>query len=190
MQEGLLQSDRGLQDEIAHLRRMNKCHTVTLIVALIIGGLALGYSAPIYFADNSPARDVYNNAVAPSGTVDSQAIHAGDFIFVSGQVGVDPETGVTGEGIANQTTLALTCIQNIVEYAGSDMTQVVSCTVYLTPSVDFEEFNAAYTVFFPSNPPSRSTIYAAALPTPGGPGVKGKIEPDLLLEISCIALKK
>jgi 2-iminobutanoate/2-iminopropanoate deaminase len=95
----------------------------------------------------------------------SQAIKVGGFIFTAGQGGMDPKTGeiVTG-GIEAETRQVLTNIKNILEAAGSSMDLVVKTTVYLRDMQDFTAMNGVYATFFPTDPPARTTVQAAALP--------------------------
>ena len=95
----------------------------------------------------------------------SQAIRAGQFLFVSGQVPVDPATGslVTGT-IADQTRRALQNIGEILKAGGASFQQVVRTTVYLADLADFPAMNEAYATFFSAPQPARSTIQAAKLP--------------------------
>jgi 2-iminobutanoate/2-iminopropanoate deaminase len=95
----------------------------------------------------------------------SQAIRAGEFLFVSGQVPIDPATGnlVTGP-IADQTRRALQNIGAILEAAGASFQQVVRTTVYLADLADFPAMNETYATFFTAPQPARSTIQAAKLP--------------------------
>jgi 2-iminobutanoate/2-iminopropanoate deaminase len=95
----------------------------------------------------------------------SQAIKVGGFVYTAGQGGMDPKTGelVTG-GIEAETRQVLTNIKNILEAAGSSMDLVVKTTVYLRDMQDFAAMNGVYAMFFPTNPPARTTVQAAALP--------------------------
>jgi 2-iminobutanoate/2-iminopropanoate deaminase len=95
----------------------------------------------------------------------SQAIRAGQFLFVSGQVPVDPATGdlVTGT-IADQTRRALQNIGEILAAGGASFQQVVRTTVYLADLSDFPAMNETYATFFSTPQPARSTIQAAKLP--------------------------
>jgi 2-iminobutanoate/2-iminopropanoate deaminase len=95
----------------------------------------------------------------------SQAIRAGQFLFVSGQVPIDPSTGEFVAGsIAQQTRRALQNIGEILKAAGSSFQQVVRTTVYLADLADFPAMNEAYATFFTAPQPARSTIQAAKLP--------------------------
>jgi 2-iminobutanoate/2-iminopropanoate deaminase len=98
----------------------------------------------------------------------SVAIRAGMFIFTSGQLGLDPQSGNLVEGgIEAETRQALTNLGHVLADAGSGMLSVVKTTVFLKDMGDFAMMNAVYTEFFPENPPARSTIQAAALPKGG-----------------------
>ncbi len=95
----------------------------------------------------------------------SQAIRAGQFLFVSGQVPIDPATGELVQGnIADQTRRALQNIEAILTAGGASFQQVVRTTVYLADLSDFTAMNEVYATFFTSPQPARSTIQAARLP--------------------------
>ena len=105
-----------------------------------------------------------DKAAAPIGPY-SQAIRAGDFIFVAGEKGIDPKTNAIVEGgIAAETRQTLENIKNILEAAGSSMSKVVATTVYLTNIGDFSQMNEVYAEYFTSNPPGRTTVGVSALP--------------------------
>jgi len=95
----------------------------------------------------------------------SQAVVAGGFVFVSGQIPLDPATGqvVTGP-IGAQTERVLANIAAILEAAGSRLDRVVRATVFLTDLGDFAAMNEAYARAFEDHRPSRSTVQVAALP--------------------------
>ena len=116
------------------------------------------------------------NAPAAIGPY-SQAIKAGGFVFVSGQIPTDPQTGqfVPG-GIAEQTERVLKNLQAVLEAAGSSLDQVVKTTVFLADMKEFSGMNEVYATFFPEPPPARVTVSAAGLPR------------DARVEIEVIAL--
>ncbi|PWT88438.1 MAG: reactive intermediate/imine deaminase [Blastocatellia bacterium] len=95
----------------------------------------------------------------------SQAIKAGDFVFVSGQIPIDPKTGefVNG-GVAEQTERVLKNVAAVLAAAGSDLSQVVKTTVFLADMNDFSAMNEVYARFFVGEPPARATVAAAGLP--------------------------
>ena len=95
----------------------------------------------------------------------SQAIRAGGLLFVSGQIPLDPTTGVLIDGgIAEQTRQVLQNLGAILTAAGLSFDNVVRTTVYLADMADFAGMNEVYTACFTIPAPARSTIQAAALP--------------------------
>ncbi len=101
----------------------------------------------------------------------SLGIQAGDLIFVSGTIGVDPSTGEFAKGgVAEQTRQALTNMSKVLAAAGSSMGSVLKTTVFLTDLGEFSSMNEVYAGFFPTDPPARSTIEVSALP--GGAAVE------------------
>lgn len=95
----------------------------------------------------------------------SQGIRAGDFLFISGQVAIDPSTGKLSEGTAGeQASVILENLRAILEAEGLKFSDVVKTTIFLTDMADFSEVNQVYGGFFHSDPPARSTLQVAALP--------------------------
>ncbi|HYP01944.1 MAG TPA: RidA family protein [Pyrinomonadaceae bacterium] len=108
----------------------------------------------------------------------SQAISIGDFVFTSGQIPIDPQTGVFVEGgIAEQTEQVLRNLAEVLRAAGTSLEGVVKTTVFLADMGDFAAMNEVYGRFFSSAPPARSTIEAARLPR------------DARVEIEAIAVR-
>lgn len=106
----------------------------------------------------------------------SQAIRANGFLYVSGQVALDPKTGeLTGTDIRQQTQRTLENLKGILEAAGSNLHHVVKTTVFLKDMNDFAAMNEVYAKFFTLAPPARSTVQVARLPK------------DALVEIEVIA---
>ena len=107
----------------------------------------------------------------------SQAIRAGGFVFVSGQIAIDPATGqfISG-GIAEQTKQVLKNLSAVLEAAGSGLDKVVKTTVFLQDMKEFTEMNEVYATFFSDAPPARATVAAAGLPR------------DARVEIEAVAL--
>ena len=107
----------------------------------------------------------------------SQAIRANGFVFVSGQVSIDPVTNTLVSGdVGAQTERVLQNLSGILKAAGSSLQQVVRATVFLKNMNDFAAMNEVYGKHFPSQPPARSTVEVARLPK------------DVLVEIDVIAL--
>ena len=108
----------------------------------------------------------------------SQAIQAGNTIYVSGQLPIDPATGAfAGSDIASQTRQSLTNIKNILAEAGVEMSAVVKTTVLLADIADFAAMNAVYAEFFTDPCPARAAFQVACLPK------------NALVEIECVAVK-
>ena len=95
----------------------------------------------------------------------SQAVRIGEFIFTSGQIPIDPKTGVFVEGgIAEQTDQVLRNLAEVLRAAGTSLKEVVKTTVFLADMNDFAAMNEVYGRYFSSEPPARSTVQAARLP--------------------------
>ena len=109
----------------------------------------------------------------------SQAIAASDFVFVAGQIPIDPATGAfVNGGIEEQTDRVLMNIKAILEEAGASMDRVVKTTVYLADLSEFEAMNRVYGRYFEgAEPPARATVQVSRLP-------KGA-----LVEIDAVALR-
>lgn len=99
----------------------------------------------------------------------SQAVKANGFLFLSGQIPLDPVTGqMVYGGIAVQTSQVLTNIKAVLAAEGLTMANVVKTTVFLQSMDDFAAMNKVYGEFFPSEPPARSTIQVGRLPKDAG----------------------
>ena len=95
----------------------------------------------------------------------SQAIRVGNLVFTSGQIPIDPATGVFVEGgIKEQTRQSLSNIKAILEEAGSNMSHVIKTTVFLADMNDFADMNAVYAEFFTEPYPARSAVAVKTLP--------------------------
>jgi len=106
----------------------------------------------------------------------SQAIKSNGFLFISGQVALDPKTGeFSGGDIRQQTERVLENLKGIVEAGGSHLSRAVKATVFLKDINDFAAMNETYGKYFSSAPPARTTIQVARLPK------------DALVEIDLIA---
>ena len=107
----------------------------------------------------------------------SQAIKANGFVFVSGQVALDPVTNTLVSGdVAFQTDRVMKNLKGILTAAGTSLEKVVKSSVFLKNMNDFSAMNEVYGKYFPSAPPARSTVEVARLPK------------DVLVEIDVIAL--
>jgi 2-iminobutanoate/2-iminopropanoate deaminase len=107
-----------------------------------------------------------NNAPAAIGPY-SQAIMAGNLLFTSGQLGLNPETGALPETIEEQTKQSLQNVQAILEEAGLQKTDVIKTVVFLKNMSDFAAVNEIYAGFFGEHKPARSCVEVAQLPKGG-----------------------
>jgi 2-iminobutanoate/2-iminopropanoate deaminase len=106
----------------------------------------------------------------------SPGIRAGDFIFLSGMLSTDPQTGERSPGtMAHETRQTLTNMRHLLESAGSSLERVVKINVLIYDMLEFENMNAVYRQFFPKDPPARTTC-----------GVQ--LSAGMKIEIECIAL--
>ncbi|PNV61629.1 reactive intermediate/imine deaminase [Clostridium sp. chh4-2] len=110
------------------------------------------------------SKIVTNNAPAAIGPY-SQGVTAGKFVFVSGQLPIDPETGSFPEGdIKVLTARSLKNIEAILKEAGGSLENVVKTSIFVTDLKQFADVNEAYSKFFGDVPPARSCVEVAALP--------------------------
>jgi 2-iminobutanoate/2-iminopropanoate deaminase len=106
----------------------------------------------------------------------SPGVKAGDYIFISGQVGhIDPKTGDEIEGIEAQTRQCIENMREVLRRAGSDLSDVVKVTVFLRGADDFVKMNEVYQSYFTGELPARSTV------------VTGLVIPAMLIEMECVA---
>ena len=95
----------------------------------------------------------------------SQAVRAGGFLFCSGQIPLDPSTGmVVNGGIEAQAERVLSNLEAVLTAGGATLRSVVKTTVYLADLGDFPAMNAVYGKFFPEDPPARATVQVVKLP--------------------------
>lgn len=106
----------------------------------------------------------------------SQAVCAGNMLFLSGQLPIDPMTGLMSDNIETQTRQSLANANSIIESAGSSLRDVVKTTVFLSDMNNFSKMNEVYKEFFTDNYPARSAIEVARLPK------------DALVEIEMIVI--
>ena len=105
---------------------------------------------------------VYTEKAAKPLGCYSQAIKAGDFVFVAGQGPVDPQGNIVEGDVREQTRYTLNNIKNILEAAGATIHDVVRCGVFLTDMANFQAMNEVYRDFFgPDSPPARTTVGVA-----------------------------
>jgi len=107
----------------------------------------------------------------------SQAIKAGGFVFVSGQIPIDPHTGTPNmTTIQEATTQVLDNIDAVLKAASLSLENIVKCQIFLKDMNDFSAMNEVYATYFPKNPPARECVQVGGLPN------------NATIEISCIAV--
>ena len=107
----------------------------------------------------------------------SQAVKAGNMLFVSGQIAINRATGViVNSSIPNETNQVMANIEAVLKQAGTSFENVVKCSIFLKDMNNFPVVNEVYGKYFSSNPPARETVEVSRLPK------------DVNVEISCIAI--
>ena len=124
------------------------------------------------------AKKVIMVPTALPGVPYSPAIEAGDYIFVSGQVGHVDSQGKKLAGVEAQTRQVLDNMKRVLEAAGASMDDVVKATVFLVKAEDFSKMNEVYKTYFTRDLPARSTVVVAAL-----------ARPEIVVEIESIAYR-
>lgn len=122
-------------------------------------------------------KEIINTTAAPAAIGPYvQAVKAGNTLFTSGQLGINPETGKLAEGVEAQAHASLTNLKNILAEASMDFSNVIKTTVFVKDLADFAAVNAIYASYFGETFPARSCVQVAKLPMDG------------LVEIECIAI--
>ena len=126
-----------------------------------------------------PGQRIVRTSKAPKAVGPySQAVRTGRLVFTSGQIPIDPGTGVLDSGsIDAQTRRVMDNLFAILEEAGATFANVVKSTVYLVDLGDFAAMNAVYAGYFPEDPPARSTVQVAALP------LGARVEIEMIAEL-------
>jgi 2-iminobutanoate/2-iminopropanoate deaminase len=140
--------------------------------------LARRFRRPIAFNSGGKVREIIATDRGPKAIGPySQAVKANGFVFVSGQIALDPATQQIVEGdIARQTERVMENLKGIVEAAGSSLGRVVKTTVFLADMNDFAAMNDVYARYFAAAPPARATVQVSRLPK------------DVRVEIEVVAL--
>lgn len=116
------------------------------------------------------AKKIIHSSRAPEAIGPySQAVKAGSWLFISGQIPIDPASGKMMRGdIAEQTDRVLQNIKTILQEANCSLSDVVKTTIFLKDLKDFEKVNAVYGKYFQEKPPARATVEVSALPKEAG----------------------
>jgi 2-iminobutanoate/2-iminopropanoate deaminase len=146
----------------------------------ILGCVAL--TSPVLFSckgeEFNMKKEIKTNKAPKAIGPYSQGIEANGFVFASGQIAIDPETGELNMGsVEEQTRLALENLKAVLEESGCSLENVVKCTVFLEDMDDFSKMNSIYGEFFKPPYPARAAVQVARLPK------------DMKVEIEAIAVK-
>jgi len=107
---------------------------------------------------------IHTDKVPPARVPLSQAIKAGDWVFASGQLGIDPSTGTLAVGGAGaETKQVCENLKAVLAAAGSSLEKVVRVVIYMADLKDLMEMNQIFSAYFPKDPPARTTFQAAGL---------------------------
>jgi 2-iminobutanoate/2-iminopropanoate deaminase len=113
-------------------------------------------------------KEIITSPAAPAALGPySQAVRAGDFVFCSGQTGLDPATGLLREGVTAQAEQVLDNLAAVLAASRASFADVVKTTIFLMDMADFQTVNAIYGKRFSGALPARSTVQVAALPKSG-----------------------
>jgi len=148
--------------------------TWILILIFVCGILAgFGIHSLVFPQYQNPVKQVIvtDNAPKPIGPY-SQAVRYGDFVFISGQIGLDPATGNLSETVDGQTLRVMENIRAILEEAGLGFSDIVQTRIYITNMTDWDTVNRIYGGYFENQYPARATVQIAGLPK----GAKVEIE--------------
>ena len=157
---------------------MKRSSMTALLTGAVIGGL-LVLTQSQSTAQKNDRRVVKVPGAPPPSVPISPAIVAGDFVFTSGAIGIDPKTGqMAGPGFEEQAEQVLLNVEAVLEAAGSSSSRVVKTTVFLADMNDYPAMNEIYRRHFKQDPPARSAIQVAKLPA------------NAKIEIEAVALLK
>lgn len=145
-------------------KRKNVGRRALLKGSVVAATVATAMTAPAASTDKKKNVIATSKAALPIGPY-SQAIRAGNFVFVAGEKGIDPKTGkMVPGGIVAETRQTLENIKAILTEAGASLDDAVSSTVHMTDLKDFQEMNKVYAEYFKKEPPGRTTVAVPALP--------------------------
>lgn len=138
----------------------------TSLIILIIGLFLCFSSCQTEEANEHEQEAVYKEVIKmgqAEGRPFSPAVKFGNLLFLSGSIGMDPETNELSPDIGEQTKQCLENLGLILRQADMDYSDAVRCTVYLADLEDYAAMNKAYTAFFPEDPPARACVQVAGL---------------------------
>jgi len=134
---------------------------------ILIIGIFLCFSFCQTTETTEPEQETVHKEVINMGAAEgrpfSPAVKFGNLLFLSGSIGMDPETGELPPDVGEQTTQCLKNLGLILRQADMDYSDAVKCTVYLADLEDYAAMNKAYIAFFPEDPPARACVQVAGL---------------------------
>jgi 2-iminobutanoate/2-iminopropanoate deaminase len=144
---------------------------ILIFLTCILAGFCLH---GVMFAPSShPVKQILFTGAAPEPVGPySQAVRSGDFVFISGQIGLDPATGNLSATTEGQMVRVMENLKAVLQEAGLDFSDVVQTRIYLNDITDWNEVNTIYGRYFTQDYPARATIVVAGLPK----GAKVEIE--------------
>ena len=152
----------------------DKTRILILVLVFVCGILAgFGVHTLVFPQYQNPVKHVIvtGNAPKPIGPY-SQAVQYGDFVFISGQIGLDPTTGNLSDTVDGQTLQVMENLRSILKEAGLGFSDVVQTRIYITNMTDWDTVNGIYGRYFENQYPARATVQIAGLPK----GAKVEIE--------------
>jgi reactive intermediate/imine deaminase len=142
---------------------------------MLSGSTAVALALSSFLVLQMPTKQVVSPGPAPVGPY-SAAIKAGGFIYLSGTLAQDDAGAIVGQGdVATQTRRVIERMRQALASSGSSLEQVLTVTVYLRSAADFQAMNEAYRTFWPTDPPTRTTV------------ITGLVLPDALVEMAMVA---
>ena len=140
--------------------------SLPLLLVLLIGSCTLDVDQAAPNNDPISEREIINTEQAPAAIgVYSQGVKIGSTIYVSGQIGLVPETGqLAGEDLESQVRQTLDNIEAILNVGGLALQDVVSAQVFLSDLNDYQAFNTIYVEYFEHNPPARMVVEVSRIP--------------------------
>ena len=140
--------------------------SLPLLLALLVGSCDVYVDQATPTNDSISEREVISTEQAPAAIgVYSQGVKLGSTVYVSGQIGLVPETGqLAGEDLESQVRQTLDNIEAILNVGGLALQDVVSAQVFLSDLNDYQAFNSIYVEYFEQNPPARMVVEVSRIP--------------------------
>lgn len=162
------------EESILHYKNKSRSNMIAKKIFLKIFLLILVSCSGYHFKKEILYSEAAPKPIGPY----SQAVKVGKLIFISGQIGINPQTGTIEEGLEAQFLQIMENIKNILAAANSDFSKIVKATIYLKDLNSFDTINKLYSKYFTDEFPARETIEVSRLPK------------DAKIEISVVAITK